>query len=334
MNDAVPRARAPHAARRRRPQGLPAPVGDVHRAGARRAGAARPRARALLAAPPDRPRRAPGARRRSRRRSTYLPEYLHDEPARVLRALARRAPPARLPRRRARPSAPTSRATARATACAASARRWCSRPSCRRDIARLHAHFLHTPASVTRYAALMRGLPWSVLGAREGHLDHAGVGEAREARVAAPGRRPAPRANAEHLRASGAGDAGEGRPRLSRPRRAPLSRPARSPAPTLEPVVVLAVGRAVEKKGFDDLLRALARPAAPLPTGASSTSAAARCCPRSQAQAQALGLAARISWHGAVAAAAGARALSRARTSSRCRRASRPTATATGCPTC
>ena len=30
------------------------------------------------------------------------------------------------------------------------------------DIARLHAHFLHTPASVTRYAATMAGLDWSV----------------------------------------------------------------------------------------------------------------------------------------------------------------------------
>ena len=29
-------------------------------------------------------------------------------------------------------------------------------------IERLYAHFLHTPTSVTRYAALLRGLPWSV----------------------------------------------------------------------------------------------------------------------------------------------------------------------------
>src|SRR5205814_3861221 len=29
------------------------------------------------------------------------------------------------------------------------------------DIAWLHAHFLHTPASVARYAAVMRGLAWS-----------------------------------------------------------------------------------------------------------------------------------------------------------------------------
>src|SRR4029077_5968816 len=30
------------------------------------------------------------------------------------------------------------------------------------EIGHLHAHFLHTPASVTRYAAIMRGLDWSV----------------------------------------------------------------------------------------------------------------------------------------------------------------------------
>ena len=35
------------------------------------------------------------------------------------------------------------------------------RASCRRGIDRLHAHFLHTPASVARYAATLLGLPWS-----------------------------------------------------------------------------------------------------------------------------------------------------------------------------
>ncbi len=29
------------------------------------------------------------------------------------------------------------------------------------EVVRFYAHFLHTPASVTRYAALMTGLPWS-----------------------------------------------------------------------------------------------------------------------------------------------------------------------------
>src|SRR5262249_21472324 len=31
----------------------------------------------------------------------------------------------------------------------------------RASVEHLYAHFLHTPASVTRYAAAMRGLPWS-----------------------------------------------------------------------------------------------------------------------------------------------------------------------------
>ena len=57
--------------------------------------------------------------------------------------------------------AETSRAIRRPTASAASARRWCSPPSCRRTSTRLHAHFLHTPASVARYAAALLGLPWS-----------------------------------------------------------------------------------------------------------------------------------------------------------------------------
>jgi hypothetical protein len=30
-----------------------------------------------------------------------------------------------------------------------------------REVVQLHAHFLHTPASVTMYAAILRGLPWS-----------------------------------------------------------------------------------------------------------------------------------------------------------------------------
>jgi hypothetical protein len=29
------------------------------------------------------------------------------------------------------------------------------------DVARIYAHFIHTPGSVARYAAMMTGLPWS-----------------------------------------------------------------------------------------------------------------------------------------------------------------------------
>jgi glycosyltransferase involved in cell wall biosynthesis len=91
---------------------------------------------------------------------SYLPEYLHDEPARVLRNWRRAR---RLPGYRAARSAWLK-----------DLRRDFTRNRIRRfgqamvlageldpDIRHLHAHFLHTPASVVRYAALMTGLPWT-----------------------------------------------------------------------------------------------------------------------------------------------------------------------------
>ena len=88
----------------------------------------------------------------------YLPEYLLLEPVRLLRAafragknlsktlkvwlkdLARDPTPNRI------------RRFGQALVLAAEAPR---------DVAWLHAHFLHTPASVARYAAMLLGLPWS-----------------------------------------------------------------------------------------------------------------------------------------------------------------------------
>ena len=134
-----------------------------------------------LAAPPDRPRRArsppadrgagalsagvspPGAGARARRLAPGAP--LAD---------LRRGAPAVAARSAARPRA--------ATASAASARRSCWRPSCRPDVGLLYAHYLHTPASVARYAAGSDRARLVRLGARQGRLDHARVGEAREAR--------------------------------------------------------------------------------------------------------------------------------------------------------
>ena len=94
-------------------------------------------------------------------RVVYLPEYLKDDPRRVLRAGGRRAACRATPRR-ARSSSPTCRRDRTANR----VRRWgqalvlaAELPA---SIERLYAHFLHTPASVTRYAAIMRGLPWSV----------------------------------------------------------------------------------------------------------------------------------------------------------------------------
>ena len=91
----------------------------------------------------------------------YLPEYLYQEPLRVWRGWRRAS---RLPGYRAarrvwladlrRDRTPNRiRRFGQALVLAAEL------PG---DIGRLHAHFLHTPASVARYAAMLRGLEWSV----------------------------------------------------------------------------------------------------------------------------------------------------------------------------
>ena len=90
----------------------------------------------------------------------YLPEYLKDDPPRV--AAGRRAAVclpgyedalAAYERDLARDRS-ASRRRRFGQACVLAA----ELPA---DIDSLYVHFLHTPASVTRYAAMMRGLPWS-----------------------------------------------------------------------------------------------------------------------------------------------------------------------------
>src|SRR5437764_6108667 len=90
----------------------------------------------------------------------YLPEYLLREPLRVLRAwfTVRKWPTyptarAQWLRDLARDPTPNRlRRFGQALVLAA---------ELPRDVKRLHAHFLHTPASVARYAAILRELPWS-----------------------------------------------------------------------------------------------------------------------------------------------------------------------------
>ncbi len=98
--------------------------------------------------------------REIRASTTYLPEYLHHEPLRVWRAWWR-----------VRSAAGYRDARA---LWLRDLRRDRSRNRLRRfgqalvlaaelpeSVRHLHAHFLHTPASVTRYASLITGLPWS-----------------------------------------------------------------------------------------------------------------------------------------------------------------------------
>jgi glycosyltransferase involved in cell wall biosynthesis len=190
----------------------------------------------------------------------YLPEYLHDEPLRVWRAW-------RVAKRLAGYAAARS-------AWLDDLRRDKSRSRIRRfgqalvlaaempaDVVHLHAHFLHTPASVTRYAALLRGLAWSC-SAHAKDIWTTPAWEKREKLAASAWTTTCTDVNAHHLRAlAGAAHRvdlnyhGIDTTRFPAP---PGARPAHDGSDRLHPVEVLCVGRAVDKKGIDDLLQALA----------------------------------------------------------------------------
>lgn len=190
----------------------------------------------------------------------YLPEYLHEEPMRVWRAW-----------RHARHLPGFKQAWLA----------WCkdfardkSRNRIRRfgqacvmatelpqSVSGLYAHFMHTPSSVARYAAIMRGLEWGFSAhakdiwtspewEKREKLNPTTYGAAFGVTCTAYG--------AQHLRSL-----------ADTPERidlvyhgldlsrfpAPPERPAKNPD---TPMQLLSVGRLVEKKGFDRLVTALA----------------------------------------------------------------------------
>mgnify|MGYP003700622083 CR=1 FL=1 len=230
----------------------------------------------------------------------YLPEYLKDEPGRVLAGWrrARRLPGYPRARRMflsdlARdPSANRLRRFGQASVLAA---------ELPRDVERLHFHFLHTPASVARYAAAMRNLPLSG-SAHAKDIWTTPDWEIREKLADAQWVATCTGSGAAHLQALA--PAAERVPLvyhgldLSRfpP---PPERPARAGA---GPVTLLSVGRLVEKKGYDDLIAALARLPADLDwrlvhIGGGGLKG------RLTAQAEDAGIAGRIEWRGALAQA-------------------------------
>ncbi|MCF4167335.1 glycosyltransferase [Zavarzinia compransoris] len=186
----------------------------------------------------------------------YLPEYLRDEPFRVLKGLI-----SGLRRRgflrvlgffwrdlRRDPSANRLRRLGQALVMAR---------EMAPEIRRLHVHFLHTPASVARYACHLTGRTFSFSAhakdiwttpdweLREKIADSAwGVtctrqGHEKLSNLAPDGDRVALVYHGLDLQ------------RFPAP-------PARAASASGAPVALVTVGRAVEKKGFDDLLSALA----------------------------------------------------------------------------
>ncbi len=192
----------------------------------------------------------------------YLPEYLHWQPLRVIAAWrrVRRLPGYRAARRlwlgdvRRDPGRNRLRRFGQALVLAAEL------PA---DIGWLHAHFLHTPASVTRYAARLLDLPWSA-SAHAKDIWTTPAWEKREKLADVRWLVTCTRANAKHLAAL-APDAERvslvyhGLDLRRFPAPSGAGRPSRDGSDKGDPIVLLTVGRAVEKKGFDVLLRALAR---------------------------------------------------------------------------
>lgn len=129
------------------------------------------------------------------------------------------------------------------------------------DVQRLHAHFLHTPASVTRYAALMLGLPWSC-SAHAKDIYTSPDWEIQEKLSDCHWLVTCTMANTRHLKSlaldpSIVSCAYHGLD-LSRFPPRPDQRQPSNGQTEASLVRILSVGRAVEKKGYDGLLVALA----------------------------------------------------------------------------
>lgn len=191
---------------------------------------------------------------------TYLPEYLYQEPWRVLRAVwsacrsvGFRAAWKAWMRDLVRDPTP-NRVRRFGQACVLSTELGA-------DVDWFHAHYLHTPSSVTRYAALMTGRDWSV----SAHAKDIWIipdWEIEEKLACMAWLVTCTHYGAKRLRALARDESkiqlayhGLDLARFPPP---PARLSVRDGGSPDDPVVITSVGRAVAKKGYDDLLSALA----------------------------------------------------------------------------
>jgi glycosyltransferase involved in cell wall biosynthesis len=232
----------------------------------------------------------------------YLPEYLHQEVGRIWRGWrqSRRLPgysaalAAWLSDLRRDPTPNRIRRFGQALVLAA---------ELPHDIGHIHAHFLHTPASVARYTALLTGLDWTV------------SAHARDIWTLPEWEKRTKLREAEWVVTCTAIAHSHLAGLSSRPdavclcyhgldlqcfEAPPRHANRRNGGDPHQPVNILSVGRAVAKKGYDDLLEALALLPANLEwrfvhIGGGALAAALGL------QAERLGLSHRIEWRGAMA---------------------------------
>lgn len=232
---------------------------------------------------------------------SYLPEYLHDEPLRVGKALLKALPRAGFwralpPFLRDLVRDASRNRVRRFGQALVLADEW------PRDAGWLHSHFIHTPASVTRYASLVLGVPWTCsahakdiwtspdwelaekLGSARWTVTCTRDGFGRLKGLA--------RDAAVHLSYHGLDLTRFGPPTGSRPER--------NGSDPQNPALLLSVGRAVEKKGYDVLLRALALLSRDLHWRFEHIGGGDR-LPALKELASELGIADRIVWKGALA---------------------------------
>jgi colanic acid/amylovoran biosynthesis glycosyltransferase len=222
----------------------------------------------------------------------YLPEYLYQGSLRVLRSWrwVREHPGYRQARRtfladlRRDPTPNRIRRFGQALVLAA------EMPP---ETQAVYAHFLHTPASVARYAALIRGLPFAV-SAHAKDIWTTPAWELSEKLAGAAFAVTCTGSGHAHLASLAPADRVDlvyhGLDLAEWP--APPDRAGRT-----GPVEIVSVGRAVEKKGFSDLISALAR-LAPTPEWRLTHIGGGPLLAELKRQAEAAGIAGRIVWRG------------------------------------